>query len=387
MKENEKNYLWTVQEFKYLAKTIRRLKIEKTRNVNKVAAEILGRNQQGIQKIRTKTEYKQIEKRIREEEQSSGGENIEVEENNRGSNAPENTVRLERDRRPETPKNTVRQQLPVIPPTPIPNNESLLQKTLEQQSLSLMNTPTDRRKLPQTPITSKQLNTSKKKKVIDSDAQTPISHSVRPRTNNVGILTTVRKPDYKKAAYLDARSYSETLNEDKELHKTLKVYLTEKGDWYGAAKVIAVTERKIMNERERIRKGPWMKNKRDNHKTKKAKIYQFTQKAYEQNNKATMNEILTSNFGLDNSEQTFPDIAEVEKVYEKRLEQGNQTDNTSVQYPEEIYSSTYGKFIEEEVGNCMKELNKNTAAGVDRILTEDLRKMPLGHITSIMNYW
>ena len=35
----------------------------------------------------------------------------------------------------------------------------------------------------------------------------------------------------------------------------------------------------------------------------------------------------------------------------------------------------------------MKELNKNTAAGVNGILTQDLKKMPISHITSIMNYW
>ena len=35
----------------------------------------------------------------------------------------------------------------------------------------------------------------------------------------------------------------------------------------------------------------------------------------------------------------------------------------------------------------LKDLNKYTAAGVDGILTQDLKKMPIGHIASIMNYW
>lgn len=35
----------------------------------------------------------------------------------------------------------------------------------------------------------------------------------------------------------------------------------------------------------------------------------------------------------------------------------------------------------------LKDLNKYTAACIDGILTQDLKKMPIGHIASIMNYW
>lgn len=55
-----------------------------------------------------------------------------------------------------------------------------------------------------------------------------------------------------------------------------------------------------------------------NRNTRKARIYQFTQKAYDQNKKATINKIINENFSLDNREQVFPEISEVEKVYEKR---------------------------------------------------------------------
>lgn len=44
-------------------------------------------------------------------------------------------------------------------------------------------------------------------------------------------------------------------------------------------------------------------------------------------------------------------------------------------------------FQKKKWNECLKELKKNTAAGIDDIQTQNLRKMPTGHITSIMNYW
>ena len=82
----------------------------------------------------------------------------------------------------------------------------------------------------------------------------------------------------------------------------------------------------------------------------------------------------------------FPEISEVEKVYEKRLEQGNQKDETIVNFPDENFSDLYGKFTEEEVKDSPKDLKRNTAAGTDGITT-DLKKVPAGHMTAVMNYW
>lgn len=58
-----------------------------------------------------------------------------------------------------------------------------------------------------------------------------------------------------------------------------------------------------------------MKNWRDNWNTKKAKIYQFTQKPYDQNKKVTINKIINGNFSLDNVKQEFPNIEDVEDTY------------------------------------------------------------------------
>ena len=182
--------------------------------------------------------------------------------------------------------------------------------------------------------------------IIDIEIQTPIQPSVRlRRTNSVRILTISNKPNYNKVAHLDARSYSETLNEENELDKILKEYLRGNQGWYELIQAIAKRENNLKAKKPRIRKGPWMKNRRENCNTRKSRIYQFTQNAYKQNRKATINKILT----LYNSEQMFLDIADVEKVYGKCLEQGNQVDMIDIQYPEENHSEIYGKFLEEEM--------------------------------------
>ena len=69
LKEKEKNFKYTEQELLYLARTIRQLKKDKTRDVNKVAGERIGRTTAAIVKIRTKTEYRQAEKQVKEEEE------------------------------------------------------------------------------------------------------------------------------------------------------------------------------------------------------------------------------------------------------------------------------------------------------------------------------
>ena len=77
----------------------------------------------------------------------------------------------------------------------------------------------------------------------------------------------------------------------------------------------------------------------------------------------------------------------MEKVYVERLEEGNQMDTTEVEFPEQEEQDTYGVFTEDEVREVLKELKRNTAAGIDGIRTPDLRKLPTGHVTAIMNHW
>lgn len=75
------------------------------------------------------------------------------------------------------------------------------------------------------------------------------------------------KPDYKRTAYLDARSYSETLDESNELDRKLKMYLQAELEWEEVTKIIATEENKVKKVRQR--KGPWMKNCRENRNTEK----------------------------------------------------------------------------------------------------------------------
>lgn len=130
-----------------------------------------------------------------------------------------------------------------------------------------------------------------------------------------------------------------------------------------------------------------MKNQRENRNTREARIYQFTQKAYKQNKKATVNKIINGNFSLNNTEQTFPDIKEVEEVYVNRLENGNTIDETDIKYPEEQHNSCYRKLTIDEVKLSLQKLRRNSAAGIDGITTVDLKRVPVGHVTAIMNYW
>ena len=67
LQEKQKNFKWTMPEFEYLAKVISELKRDKIGNVNKMAGERLDRYEQAIQKIKTKSEYKQTERRVKEQ--------------------------------------------------------------------------------------------------------------------------------------------------------------------------------------------------------------------------------------------------------------------------------------------------------------------------------
>ena len=71
-----------------------------------------------------------------------------------------------------------------------------------------------------------------------------------------------------------------------------------------------------------------MQNRRENRNTRKARIHQFTPKSYEQNKKATIHKIIEDTFSLNNVEQVYPNIAEIEQTYVKRLEHGSKLDDT-----------------------------------------------------------
>ena len=100
-----------------------------------------------------------------------------------------------------------------------------------------------------------------------------------------------------------------------------------------------------------------------------------------------MNKIVNGTFALNQKGRVFPDIQEVEKVYVERLEKGSDQEQAKVDYPEMQESDVYGRFTKEEVIACLNEFQRATAAGTDNIKVPDMKKLPSGHITAIMNVW
>ena len=86
IKEKTKNFLWSEPEFRLLANTILDLKSKKVRDVNQHASKLLGRSSLAIQKIRTKTEYKRIERVIKAELSESSLSSPCVEQSTQFSN-------------------------------------------------------------------------------------------------------------------------------------------------------------------------------------------------------------------------------------------------------------------------------------------------------------
>ena len=70
-----------------------------------------------------------------------------------------------------------------------------------------------------------------------------------------------------------------------------------------------------------------------------------------------------------------------------RLEEGNKIDLTEVEFPEDTHSDLYRKFTKDEVRECIRDLRRHTAPGIDGITTPDIRNVPIGHSTEIMNSW
>ena len=66
LKEKGKNFKRIKTEYEYLAEIVRDLIKNNIQNVNKAAADKLGRTEQRVAKIRTLTNYKRAELRVKE---------------------------------------------------------------------------------------------------------------------------------------------------------------------------------------------------------------------------------------------------------------------------------------------------------------------------------
>ena len=92
-----------------------------------------------------------------------------------------------------------------------------------------------------------------------------------------------------------------------------------------------------------------MSNRRENRNTSKARNFQYIQKAFEQNWKATVSKILDGSLVMDNKGLEFPNIWEIEDLYVSRLEEGNTMDNLNPKLEKTGYREYYGVITPEEV--------------------------------------
>ena len=205
----------------------------------------------------------------------------------------------------------IKRTLPAVAPTPVEVDDSILNLMLSQRDISIVSTPNIRRKLPQTPHTPQ--NSSQDKSLPSwSASKTPINNKGPPRSESTNhgkslprgsepvnaytelektvnsglgkqrpsVLTTRGKMDYKKTAYLNTRSCGDTLTNETEIDQIVKQYIEGKVGWGKVANTIADERNKDEGQTPQEREGPWMKNRRENRNTQKAKLHQYKQKAY-----------------------------------------------------------------------------------------------------------
>lgn len=109
------------------------------------------------------------------------------------------------------------------------------------------------------------------------------------------------------------------------------------------------------------------------------------QKAYEQNQKATVSKIFNGTFIMDNKGLEFPDIQEIEDLYVSRLEEGNITGDSRHKLGKTLHSEHYGSITPEEVKISMSEFKKDTSSGPDLVPLIDLKLLTFYEIAAIVN--
>ena len=77
-------------------------------------------------------------------------------------------------------------------------------------------------------------------------------------------------------AYADAWKYGESLIVKNDIDNAVKGYLQGKKGWKEVTEVVATGTRSTTTKCPRVKKRPWMQNRRENRNARKARIYQFT---------------------------------------------------------------------------------------------------------------
>ena len=135
------------------------------------------------------------------------------------------------------------------------------------------------------------------------------------------------------------------------------------------------------------RKGPIMKNRWDNRNTRKAKMFRFTQRSFQQNRRVTIKRILDDTLSLYNEEDVYPDIEEVGKLYVERLEKAEVKDTSKQPDILPKYNDCYGRIETNEVKEALKGMKRDTASGPDKCRLKDIKDLSTEEISAIFNKW
>ena len=76
--------------------------------------------------------------------------------------------------------------------------------------------------------------------------------------------------------------------------------------------------------------------------------------------------ILDGTLSLENEDDIYPDIKEVEKVCVKRLKKAKATDTSVETYVQSKHNDCYGKITNNEVKEALKGVKHDTASGPDK---------------------
>ena len=135
-----------------------------------------------------------------------------------------------------------------------------------------------------------------------------------------------------------------------------------------------------------ICKGSLMKNRRDNRNTHKAKMFMFSQRSFQQNRRVTINRILDGTLSLENEEDVYMDIKEVEEVYVNRLERAKATDTEQTDIPPK-HNDSYRRITNREVKEALKGIKRDTASGPDKCRLKDIKDLSTEEVSAIFNKW
>ena len=118
-----------------------------------------------------------------------------------------------------------------------------------------------------------------------------------------------------------------------------------------------------------------MKNRWDNRNTRKAKMFRFTQRSFQQNRRVTIKRIIDDTLSLDNEEDVYPDIEEVGKLYVERLEKAEVKDTSKQPDILPKYNDSYGRIETNEVKEALKGMKRDTASGPDKCRLKDIKDL------------